>query len=465
MTQALRSTGRPTKVQPTRLKQQSDTARGLRLAEIKHRLDRVFGLTRELPLTYVERKSVDHKLVDALASDKHIVLFGSSKQGKTSLRRHCLSDDDYIVVQCLNTWDLSHLHSQILKEAGFVTEQSSTKTLDGKSKVKLSGTFDVKLGVASGKVEVGREREYEHKKIIDLEIDPADANDVIRALDAISFKRIIVLEDFHSLPDDTQNNFSFSLRVFHERSDTKFIIVAVWLEENRLILQNGDLSGRVIDVNADRWTHEELCNVIEAGSALLNIEVDTEFQNGLIKNCFGSVYIVQEALKQLCTEEGVRETQDRLTSVGKGIAAKDVIVRVVSEHKARYTAALLQISFGFKDTALEMYKWLLLPILTADPHQLEKGLQYAKIRSVLDEYHPASPLNPGTLTQALRKIEDLQAQKKIKPLLFDYDRSNLRLNVVDKGFLIWLGVADLEAVRGEIELPIDLNAAKVATPI
>ena len=83
--------------------------------ELVHKTADVYGISRDLPLNYVSRKTADEALVDNLTRDKHLVIFGSSKQGKTSLRKHCLKDSDYIVVHCSNSWSLDDLHSAILK--------------------------------------------------------------------------------------------------------------------------------------------------------------------------------------------------------------------------------------------------------------------------------------------------------------------------------------------------------------
>ena len=66
------------------------------------RLDDVFGVARDLPKNYVVRDSVDQQLVDALARDQHIVIYGSSKQGKTCLRKYNLQPHEYVIVTCSN---------------------------------------------------------------------------------------------------------------------------------------------------------------------------------------------------------------------------------------------------------------------------------------------------------------------------------------------------------------------------
>lgn len=90
-----------------------------------------FGVGREVPQNYVERSEVDGALIGSLTRDKHVVIFGSSKQGKTTLRKHCLSESDYILVSCLNTMSLTDLNGSILKAAGFRIEQTLSKTVGG----------------------------------------------------------------------------------------------------------------------------------------------------------------------------------------------------------------------------------------------------------------------------------------------------------------------------------------------
>src|ERR1700729_4002239 len=104
----------------------------------KHKRDDVFGISRDLPLNYVVRNSADVSLIDNLTRDKHLVIYGSSKQGKTSLRKHCLKDDDYIVIQCSNTWKVEDINTNILKRAGFEVNQSMKLTTAGKNKISAS---------------------------------------------------------------------------------------------------------------------------------------------------------------------------------------------------------------------------------------------------------------------------------------------------------------------------------------
>lgn len=89
------------------------------------------------------------------------------------------------------------------------------------------------------------------------------------------------------------------------------------------------------------------------------------------------------------------------------------------------------------------------------------GLSYRFIRTRIESKHPQRDnLNPGNLTQALQSVPALQAKKNIKPFVLDYDRSNLRLSVVDKGFLIWLAAQDRKRLLDVLGLPIIDNGAQ-----
>ena len=420
-----------------------------------HKRDEVFGVQRDLPLNYITRSAVDDVLIGYLTREKHVVIFGSSKQGKTSLRKHSLNDNDYVVVQCSNKWDLSELHGSILKQVGYQITQSEKTTLTGKR--KLSAKFGAKLfGVG---IEAGSEREQDNGIEVsrtELELDPEDVNDVIKALCSCNFDKYIVLEDFHYLPTETQKDFAVSLKAFHEKSGYCFIVVGVWLEENRLIVFNGDLTGRIATVLTDDWSEEDLYKVIAEGEKLLNISFDKDFQDALVVGAKGSVYIVQEACRSVCENSGVSETLTNPRVIGNEADVKHNIRDIVNQQSARYRSFIMNFAEGFQKTRLEMYRWLLLPILIRSPEALEKGVILNDIRGDLNKHHPEKEsLNYGNITQALQAATSLQIKKEITPIVCDYDQTNLRLNIVDRGFLVWLGYQDRQELLELANLPID----------
>lgn len=419
-----------------------------------YKLDDVYGISREVPLNYVERDNVDKKLRNSLNRKRHITIFGSSKQGKTCLRKHCINKERYIIIQCNNKWSISELNANILKRAGYELEESSKVSIGGKTKVLASlgatihGLFNAK---AEGSVENEVTKETVRKQ---LELDITDVNDIISALDNIGFDKYIVLEDFHYLRPEIQKDFSIELKAFHENSDLCFIIVGVWLDENRLVVYNGDLTGRIISINADLWTNDELIQVIHSGERYLNIKFTDNFTNGVIKNCSGNVYIVQEACHRICEENSIFETQEKIKELGTLDDAIRITKDIVKDQSARYKSFLSSYSAGFQDTSLEMHKWVLYAIFQVDKEMLVKGVPYRKIKEILQVHHPRkSDLNAGNITQALKSVASLQVSKSIQPIIMDYDETNSRLQIVDRGFIIWLENQDYDELISSIDLP------------
>lgn len=246
--------------------------------EIYH-IDDVYGVARELPKNYIIRDSVDGKFVSSLSRNQHIVVYGSSKQGKTCLRKYNLQDSDYLSVTCSNQWTLATLHSTVLKAAGYTIEGTRTQSISGDYKVNAKLGTKLTFGVARIDVDAGGERgggTVDTYTDVPLELDPSDVNDIIAALDKAGAPKYIVLEDFHYLPDDTQKDFAVALKAFHEESNYTFIVVGVWLDANRLIQHNGDLTGRVVSINADLWESDELRQAVEEGEKLLNVKFEAQ---------------------------------------------------------------------------------------------------------------------------------------------------------------------------------------------
>ena len=233
-------------------------------------------------------------------------------------------------------------------------------------------------------------------------------------------------------------------------------MVGVWLEENRLIQFNGDLTGRVIAINADKWSKEELRQVISMGESKLNVSFEEAFANDLIDGAFESVSIVQESCYTVCISAEVYRTQKTPTKVGFGLDARTYVRNVVDAQSGRYSAFITNFSSGFQKTELEMYRWLLYPVLSSTSEELEEGLRLTNITKTIQAKHPrGTDLNPGNVTQALQSASNVQVKKGIVPIILDYDQTNTRLNVVDRGFLIWMNYQQSEELMAAAGLPIN----------
>lgn len=409
--------------------------------EVSHKLTSVFGTSRDVPETYVKRAAIDDRFLNDITRDKHVVIHGSSKQGKTCLRKQHLDEKDYVVVQCTRETTKPKLYEVLLKQAGIEVEVSSTKTLTGGCKLHVKFSAEGKISLlAKTEGETGGEYERISAEKIEkreLEIDPEDANDISRILTKAGFSKFIVIEDFHYLDEDVQRSFAVDLKVFHENSKLVFIVVGVWLEANRLSLYNGDLSGRLTTINVDQWDEEDLMKVLNAGEPLLNIHIPEDVKKKIVSGCQSNVGLLQEVAFRICEKYDIWKTQNELKTIGEIQDVEDILKALSDEQAARYRNFLSRFAEGFGHTQLEMYKWLLYAVIKSSPHDLRRGLKPNIIFHQIRQIHPSkNTLQQMNVVQALERVGSVQFKHKLQPLILDY--SNGEIMVVDANFILFL---------------------------
>lgn len=449
----------------------------------EYQLQEVFGSSRGIPLNYTNRDSIDDTFKESLRRNQHIAVFGSSKQGKTCLRKRHLHDHEYISIQCSNKQKIEDLNEQILKQVGYQITISEKKGNNGKIKTTLSLSAKF-LSFFEGKAEAGYENETtKNIEVKNLEIDLSDVNDIITALKSISFSKFILLEDFHYLSKETQADFALALKSYFDNSDFLFIIIGVWLEENRLISLNGDLEGRVISINADKWAEDDLKNVIENGSSLLNIRFDSKLTDKIIEESYDNVYFVQEVCYRVCKEFKISKTlptetrtrsskedyeelevdfiddgeiNDGRHLIPDAFNVRNIINSIVENHSGRYNAFITHFDIGHDIDELEIHKWILFAILKSESDSLIKGIKISAIKEIVLAKHPLKEkLKLSILQKTLQKLTDFQVQKQIVPNIIDYSEINQTLQIVDRGFIIWLEHQNKKELILEIGLPTD----------
>lgn len=235
-----------------------------------------------------------------------------------------------------------------------------------------------------------------------------------------------------------------------------FIIVGVWREENRLIYYNGDLTDRVVSIDADAWTTNDLRKVSEEGQRLLNVQFSNATIENVVKYSLDNVYLLQEACYRICNDYGATSTRLDQLHTDCADRVEEIIASIVGEQAGRYMAFLNNFAEGFQQTELAMYKWLVYSIIITPVPNLEKGLRRSEVSAKIKARHPlGSSLNEGNITQALQSAADLQVQKRIRPIVIDYDATTRVLHVVDRSFLIGLSYQDRSYLKSEVGLPLD----------
>jgi hypothetical protein len=165
-------------------------------------LGEVFGIAASVPVyTYVDRAGLDGRFTYLVGQDRHLVIHGASKQGKTILRKKNLPENNCLIVQCGANSGRDRIYLEILRQLGshIPTEVSRILTLGAEGQSKVSGQLKVPL-VASGEVELegGGSVEIESGEVLTpVGIDPGSLGYVAQEIKRSGKK--VVIEDFHYL--------------------------------------------------------------------------------------------------------------------------------------------------------------------------------------------------------------------------------------------------------------------------
>lgn len=427
----------------------------------------VFGVNNKMVRSYLERTEVDGEFTEALKTDRHIVVYGSSKQGKTSLLSRHIEKEQAVIIECGPKTDCQAIYQSLLRQLDIRLERTETQTstTEGKVRAKI-GLKAILPFLGGGDTEVeteGTRTGEKAKEFHPVEYNLELAQDVGELLARIKFNKFVVLENFHYLTDEIQTELSFDLRIFQDMG-VRFIILGVWREKNRLVVYNGDLADRITEVPVEPWSPDEFLQVMSNGSRLLNIEIDGQIQRDIIDASFGSIAIVQELCKTFVEISGVSETQDSPLVLANPDYLKATIEQKVSDYQARHLRALESIAGGLVTKRPKEGKFpLILPyytvrvIIESSLQDLLNGIGRLDLHDRIRRIHhrPPAEVRTGDITNLLNTFAYLQKERRIAPPLFDYDQGARSLKVIDSTLYFYLANVDKESLIEEIPNPLD----------
>ena len=405
----------------------------------KLKLSEVFGVSTDIPqYTYVDRQNLDEKFEHYLGSQKHIVIHGASKQGKTCLRKKNTNLTNSIVVQCLPSMQSAdELWASALHQMGI--KEIVTVTAEKKSETALGGGLDSKVsalifGSVSAKVDASvtdSENEVREEEAIRAQ------SNLPRLAESLRSSNIhLTLEDFHYLPEVVRKEVAFGLKALYEEK-AYVIIIGIWSEQNLITYYNGDLTGRIEEFDLV-WNGAELGDVLAKGEGALNIEFAPGLKSQMIEACFGNVGLLQRLAEKICLEEGIFETQPEkkvISNVGSLKSAKDHIIKDTRQRYIRIAAAFRE---GLKTgSILHLYARVYNEIIrAADDELIDSGISVSDLLTRIQKAAKVQ-IRASDLTQVLDRIEKLQASRHITPLLISYSKSVKKVFLNDREFLFY----------------------------
>lgn len=421
--------------------------------------NQVYGVSNDLIDTYIERPKVDEAFTNGLQKNKHIIVYGASKQGKTSLTNKHLKPDDVIKVNCSPSASTLDLYNSIVRQLDVEILESTevSTTIGGEIKVGLKAKIKIPFfGSTEAKAETtasGEQESIKFYKVVDFNL--ALAQDLSELLRNIGFKKRIILENFHYLSEDVQKQLAIDLRIF-EDYNILFIILGIWREKNRLAQFNGDLVDRVIEVPVEPWEKVDLNRIVLDGLPLLNVSFENVVDY-IIDSCFDSVGVFQEICKESCYAAGYNETQSSLKSITKE-NVDNAILKKLQDYSSRHIRCLEsfieQKARSSQEIPLYIPYYFIKILLDEDIEDITKGLKRKSIQEKIKNiHHRPEDVRPSDMGYFLGNLVSGQINKNISPPIFDYDISTNSVKIIDSTFYFFLKNCDKQEVIENLVTP------------
>lgn len=421
------------------------------------RLEKVFGVINDNLETHVSRQEIDDCVKRAFSQKRQLVIYGSSKQGKTTLLNAHIDQENKIIVQCAPSITLPDIYKTILKKLEITIQSSSSNESEDSTKIKFN--FKIKIPVlAEAGMEVAKSIGASEIKS-ESQMDVSGAQDVAEIIKNYFPKKIIVLENFHYLGEKEQKLFAFDLRTFQD-IDVRIVILGIWRERNRLTQYNGDLQDRIVELPVEPWTKEHMHEIIKLGEKSLNIDMG-DIRNDLIKESFGNVGMLQELCKECCYDAQIVETGIQIKLTHGNL--QNAITKITNSYANRFHRALetfadakpRQSSDGSQGLGMP-YFFVHVVLLDFDIQQIKKGLSVYDLRDAIKAIHPNRDNSrfDRALTVFLNRITTYQKNQGITPSIFDYDTNLRRLSVVDPNFFFFLKHCNHSEFLEGLKLPL-----------
>lgn len=429
------------------------------MKHIARKVNEVYGVSNQMIATYIERKEVDYLFLEGLQRRKHIIIYGASKQGKTSLTNKHLSENDYVKVNCSTGTTIIDIYKSILRQLNIeiLDTKEENNNIGGdanigvkaKLKIPILGNFDTS-GSISGKKSAGHRNTYRT-----VEYNLALAQDISELLISLEFSKRIILENFHYLQEDVQQQLAFDLRIF-EDYDILFIILGIWRERNRLSQYNGDLVDRVIEIPVEPWKADDLKKIVNTGLPLLNVSFENVVDK-IMSSCFDSVGVFQEICKESCYTAGVHETSETLIHIDHN-NIDDAIKKKLEDYSSRHIRCLEsfieQVAKSSNEVPLYIPYYFIKVLLNEPFDEINKGLKRKYLHEKIKEiHHRPDDVRASDMGYFLKTLVQNQLKKKISPPIFDYDLSTRSVKIIDSTFYFFLKNYNRQEILDELSIP------------
>jgi hypothetical protein len=148
------------------------------------------------------------------------------------------------------------------------------------------------------------------QKVTSLSGRNPDDYDLIAALPEMGDLGIVLIDDFHRLPNETKYRLADYIKLLAdtENSNSKIVIVGINKAGQSLLNYAADLTGRIDTITFESNPDDKILELITKGEKALNVKIN--ITEDIVPEAQGSFHLAQMLCHETCVEAGILEEKE-----------------------------------------------------------------------------------------------------------------------------------------------------------
>jgi hypothetical protein len=324
-------------------------------------------------------------------------------------------------------------------ETGESTEAGGKLRGGGEMKASLgSGFFGKAEATGKGEGEVsgssGSQRTYARRGMAQVIEEIADSDFVV------------LIDDFHYMPRRVQEKVAKQIKEA-ARQEVAIVTSAVPHRGDDVVRANPELRGRVLAIDLDYWSPDNLIRIAEKGFDLLNVSLDDDTLNEFVREAAGSPQLMQAICMNACFELEIRRRNPAECSFKLDEQTrKQVFERTTASTSFRSLVEVLDSGPKTRGTERKQYDYTdgtsgdvyrcILKAVSSNPPRL--SFSYDELLERIEQICMAKSPAGSSVIGSCEHMSKLALDKFPKERVIDWDESKHFFDIPDPYLLFYL---------------------------
>jgi len=280
-----------------------------------HNITDVFTPTMPASLTFVERASVNEKLVRSLRTPgKQIVVYGHSGSGKTTLlvNKICQLYERDVTTRCMKDLTFDQLILDAFDQMDPFFETGHVE----KSKTRKTASIHAEyLGIKARLAESrSQEKETIHQRMLPPQLTP---HKLARFMGTA--RCCWILEDFHKIAQSERMKLSQGMKIFMDTAlhfkEVKIIVIGAVGTARQVVACDDEMRQRVAEIHVPLMEDDEILQILTRGEQLLNISFSPEIKAQIVRYSNGLAAVCHQLALNACDAASIGGTLDKQSRI------------------------------------------------------------------------------------------------------------------------------------------------------